>query len=48
MRLDRLRLKGITCFHDAIDLDFSKVPAGLVAIVGENGSDVTGRKYTRQ
>lgn len=41
MKLDRLRLKGITCFHDAIDLDFSKVPAGLVAIVGENGSGKT-------
>jgi exonuclease SbcC len=41
MKLDRLRLKGITCFHEPIDLDFSKIPAGLIAIVGENGSGKT-------
>jgi len=41
MKLDRLRLKGITCFRDAVDLDFTKIPAGLIAIVGENGSGKT-------
>jgi exonuclease SbcC len=41
MRLDRLRLKGITCFHESVDLDFTKIPAGLIAIVGENGSGKT-------
>jgi exonuclease SbcC len=41
MKLDRLRLKGITCFHQPVDLDFTKIPAGLIAIVGENGSGKT-------
>lgn len=41
MRLDRLQLKGITCFRQPIDLDFTTVPAGLIAIVGENGSGKT-------
>lgn len=41
MRLDRLQLKGITCFRQPIDLDFTSVPAGLIAIVGENGSGKT-------
>ncbi len=41
MRLDRLQLKGITCFRDPVDLDLTQVPAGLIAIVGENGSGKT-------
>lgn len=41
MRLDRLRLKGITCFRDPVDLDFTTIHPGLVAIVGENGSGKT-------
>lgn len=41
MKLDRLRLKGITCFHDSVDLDFTKIAPGLIAIVGENGSGKT-------
>lgn len=41
MKLDRLRLKGITCFHEPVDLDFTKIPPGLIAIVGTNGSGKT-------
>ncbi len=38
MKLDRLRLKGINKFDDEVDLDFTTIPPGLIAIVGINGS----------
>lgn len=41
MRLDYLALKGITCFSEAVEIDFTTIPAGLIAIVGENGKGKT-------
>lgn len=41
MRLDHLRLKGITCFAEPVDIDFTQIPAGLIAVVGPNGSGKT-------
>lgn len=41
MRLDRLQLKGITCFRQPVNLDFATIPPGLIAIVGPNGSGKT-------
>lgn len=37
MRLDRIALQGITRFHDPVALDVRALPAGLIAIVGNNG-----------
>lgn len=41
MRLDHLRIKGITCFAEPVDIDFTQIPAGLIAVVGPNGSGKT-------
>jgi exonuclease SbcC len=41
MRIDRLRLKGILAFDEPVDLDFTTIPPGLIAIVGENGAGKT-------
>ncbi len=41
MRIDHLRLKGVTCFAGDVNLDFTQIPPGLIAIVGPNGSGKT-------
>lgn len=41
MKIERLRLDGITRFQAPIDLDFSGLPAGLIAVVGQNGAGKT-------
>jgi exonuclease SbcC len=40
VRLDYLRAKGITCLRD-INIDFTAIPPGLVAVVGPNGAGKT-------
>lgn len=41
MKIERLRLDGLTRFQAPIDLDFSGLPAGLIAVTGENGAGKT-------
>ncbi len=41
MRIERLELQGILRFADRVALDLRDLPAGLIAIVGENGSGKT-------
>lgn len=38
MRFDRLRAKGFGPFKETIDIDFSSLPGGIVAVVGQNGA----------
>lgn len=38
MRLDRLELKGFMRFAEPVVLDLQDVPAGILAIIGENGA----------
>jgi exonuclease SbcC len=37
MRLDREALRGVLCFANTLEIDFRELPAGLIAMVGENG-----------
>ncbi len=41
MRLDRLTVKGLLRFESTIDIDFTSLPAGVIAIVGHNGHGKT-------
>lgn len=41
MRISKLSLRGITRFTDTVSIDFSALPAGLVALVGANGEGKT-------
>lgn len=41
MKIERLRLHGLTRFEQPVDLDFSAVPPGLIAVVGPNGAGKT-------
>lgn len=41
MRIDRLALKGLLRFTDLVSLDFTTLPPGLIAVVGENGAGKT-------
>jgi exonuclease SbcC len=41
LRVERLSLKGITRFSEALTLDLRSLPPGLVAIVGPNGEGKT-------
>jgi len=41
MRVDRITLKGVTRFRDAITVDLSNIGPGLVAIAGRNGEGKT-------
>lgn len=41
MRLQYLGLKGLTVFKDKTEIDFSALPSGLIAIVGDNGQGKT-------
>jgi len=38
MKIERLRLKGLTVYQQPIDLDFSAIPPGLIAVCGANGA----------
>jgi exonuclease SbcC len=37
MRSDKLKLKGLTRFDAPVELDFTTLPPGIIAIVGPNG-----------
>ena len=41
MRLNKLTLRGLTRFTDTVEIPFSDIPAGLVAIQGANGEGKT-------
>lgn len=41
MRLDALSLRGVLRFTDPVTLDLASLPAGLVAVVGQNGEGKT-------
>lgn len=41
MKLTKLSLRGLLRFTDRVDLDFTGMPEGLIAITGDNGSGKT-------
>jgi DNA repair protein SbcC/Rad50 len=42
MRLEHLRLERILRFHDAVSVDFTALPPGLIAVRGANGEGKSG------